>query len=215
MVHQRRRNGNYRRKQPRGFINTAEKALAVARAVRALINVEYKSIRTNFAAAPDSTGTVANLTAIAQSDTLAGRDGNKVRAKWLKVAGLAVLDASATATSLRYVIVRDNNGSTTAPVITDVFSSANVMFNNQAKLDDPQTNSRFTILWDKIIILSATGGKEQVPFEFSMSLDHHIFFTGTAASDEGKGAMYLLQASSEATNDPVISASAIVKFLDN
>ncbi len=212
MVQQRRRR---QRKQPRGFINTAEKALAVARAVRALINVEYKNIRVNFTADPNSTGAVVNLTGIAQGDTNASRDGNKVRAKHLHVGGSAVLNASATTTLLRMYILRDNNGSTTQPAITDLWSSVNVFFNGQPKLGDPQNNSRFSVLWDKKIILSATGGKEQAYFEYKMELDHHIFYTGTASTDEGKGNVYLFIASSEATNDPVISAACNIKFLDN
>ncbi len=197
------------------YLNTASKALSVAYAVKKLINVEYKQLRTNFTADPNSTGSVIGLTAIPQGDADTTRDGNKIRAKHLMISGVALINASAAETRIRYVVVRDNNGTTTRPVLTDVFSSANVMFNNGIKLSDPQKNSRFTVLWDKVLILSSTGGKEQVPFSYSMTLDHHIYFTGSSATDEGKGHLYLLEVSSEAANDPVISAAAVVKFIDN
>ncbi len=113
------------------------------------------------------------------------------------------------------MIVRDNNGSTSVPSIADLFEDNNAMFTNQPRLTDPQTNSRFTVLWDKFIVLSNTGGKESVPFSYSMSLDHHVFFTGGAATDEGKGHLYLFNISNEATNDPIVSGVSVVKFIDN
>ncbi len=57
--------------------------------------------------------------------------------------------------------------------------------------------------------------QSQMHFKWSQSLDHHIFYTGTAATDEGKGNLYLFIASSEATNDPGVSVDCMVKYIDN
>ncbi len=197
-----------------GYLDTASRALTVAYAVKKLINVEYRTVRTAFTADPNSTGAVVNLTAIAQGDDVDERQGNKIRAKHLKISGSVGLNASATRSQLRMMIVRDNNGSTTVPGIAALFSTVAVFVANRPKLSDPQRNSRFTVMWDKYILLDAIN-QEQAGFSFSMPLDHHIFYSGTASTDEGKGQLYLFIASNEATNDPAVGADAIVKFIDN
>ena len=180
-----------------------------------LINVEFRTLTTQFTVDPNSTGAVVNLTAIGQGDDIGARQGNKVRMKHLSIKGSVAINASATQTRLRMMIVRDNNGSTTQPAIADLFTSAGVFNQNRNKLGDPQTNSRFSILWDKFIQLSDSGDSVQRAINYSTSLDHHVFFSGTASTDEGKGAMYLFISSNEATNDPTVSVDAMVKFIDN
>ncbi len=197
-----------------GYLDTASKALGVAYAVKKLINVEYRSIVTDFTVDPNTTGTVQNLTAIAQGDTINARQGNKIRAKRIALSGNAVINASATQTRLRMLIVRDNNGSTSQPAIADLFDDVTSFRANKLKKTDPQNNSRFTVLWDKFIILDSIN-QSMVAFNWSMSLDHHIFYSGTASTDEGKGNLYLFMNSSEATNDPVVAADAAVFYIDN
>ncbi len=195
-------------------LNTASKALAVALQVKRLVNPEYKTLNTNLAGDPNTTGIVVSLCGIAQGDDISNRTGSKIRAKYLRARGKVVINASATASSLRIMIVRDNLGTTTAPGIDDLFASVTDFHNNKNKDGDPQSNARFSILWDKFILLDAVF-KSQVAFDYNMSLDHHISFTGTSATDEGKGCIYALMASSEATNDPVVTADVMIKWLDN
>ncbi len=154
-----------------------------------------------------------NLTAIAQGDDVTNRQGNKIRAKRIHVSGVQTLHASATDSRVRYIVVRDNNGSTTQPAIADLFSNAGAMLNNLPKLGSPQSNSRFSVLMDKMIVVNSDTPTKQL--NWSMSLDHHIYFTGTASTDEGKGHIYLMIASNEATNDPVVTMQSQVWFLDN
>ncbi len=204
-----------RRKYPQqsGYLDTAAKALTVAYAVRKLINVEYQSLNVTLTSDPSSSGAVVNFTGVGQGDDRSNRQGNKIRAKYLKVSGIVRLHASATASNVRMMIVRDNNGSTTQPAITDLFGSVANFQNGMNKIGDPQTNSRFSILWDKKIVVNTNSPNKY--FEWSSSLDHHIFYSGTAPTDEGKGNCYLFIASNEATNDPIVSASSMFKFIDN
>ncbi len=176
--------------------------------------MEFRTISTNLTADPNSTGAVLALTAIAQGDDIANRQGNKIRAKHLSVRGHIQINGSATTSHGRMLIIRDNNGSTAQPAITDLFLDASTMRVGKNKLGDPQSNSRFTILWDYTYTIDAIN-KNQVFFKYSMELDHHIYFTDTAATDEGKGHLYLFTASNEATNDPVVSANCMIKFIDN
>ncbi len=198
---------------PRGYLDTAAQALTVAYAVKRLINVEYHRISTSFPAAPNTTGSTTNLTAIAQGDDVSNRQGNKIRMKQLLLSGNVRLHASATDSNVRMVIVRDNNGSTTIPTITDLYGSAANFFQNLLKEGNPQQNSRFTVLWDKYVFVNSDTPNK--PVAYSMALDHHCFFSGTAATDEGKGALYLFQASNESTNDPVVNILAQTVWIDN
>lgn len=217
MVYQRRQR-NRRSKprgpaKPRGYLDTATQALAVAYAVKKLINVEFHTKSTVFTTDPNSTGAVVNLTAIAQGDDIDDRQGNKLRLKYISCRGEISLNSSATNSRVRYAIVRDNNGSTTQPSIADVFVSAATFLSNKNKKGDPQANSRFTVLHDQYIYVNTDTPTK--PFKWSMSLDHHVFFTGSASTDEGKGHVYLMIASNETTNDPVVFADAMVKWIDN
>jgi len=203
-----------RRARPITYRQVGSKIISDVAKLRALINVEFHTLTTGFPVDPNSTGSVVNLTAIAQGDTIASRQGQKIRLKYLMVRGNMELHASATSSRVRLLIVRDNNGSTNQPAIIDLFNSVATFASNQNKLGDPQTNSRFSFLMDKMIYLNAGSG-DQKQFKFSVELDHHCFFTGTAASDEGKGALYLFIASNEATNDPIVSMGSMVKWIDN
>ncbi len=217
------RKTNYKKRRPQyssnynkagRYLDTASKALAVAYAVKKLVNVEYFNLITVFTTDPSASGAVVNLTAVGQGDDTTNRQGDKIRAKYLKVSGQVLLNSSATRTSLRMMIIRDNNGSTTQPAITDMFTDVPAFRNNRNKLGTPQVNSRFTVLWDKFLLLDAVS-KNSAQINWSTSLDHHIYYTGTASTDEGKGNCYLFIASSEATNDPEVAIDAMFKFIDN
>ncbi len=209
----------YRKRRPRrrGQITYGQIGTKIYRDVaklRALINVEYHSLLTSFTVDPSSSGAVVNLTAIAQGDTTVNRQGNKIRLKYLSVRGSVIQNASAANTNLRMMIVRDNNGNTTQPAITDLFVDVAGFVANGNKNGLPQANSRFTILWDKFVQLSDANGDMRA-YSYSMSLDHHTFFTGAGATDEGKGHLYLFIGSNEATNDPVVKVDSMVKWIDN
>ena len=200
------------RKSP-GYLDTASRALAVAYAVKKLINVEYHTKTTDFTIDPSSSGAVVNLTAIAQGDNIDNRQGDKLRLKYISVRGTIFMHASATQSRVRMLILRDNNGSTTQPAITDLFSTVTVFGQNKNKLGDPQRNSRFSVLFDKMLMVDTD--RPQYSFNWSSQLDHHVFFTGVATTDEGKGHLYLFISSNEASNDPIVTADAMVKWIDN
>lgn len=208
------RKPNRRPKRKSDYLGTAAKALSVALAVKKLVNVEYKSLNTAPPTDPNTTPVLTNLTAIVQGDDFNNRNGRKIRAKYINYRGFVTQHPTATNTGLRMMIIRDNNGNTTQPVITDLFASASLFNNNKTKTGDPQSNSRFSILYDKYIAFSDSG-MTSTHFNWSMNLDHHIYFQGTSATDEGKGHLYLITASTEATNDPVLEANVMFKWIDN
>ncbi len=212
MPHKRYNKRVYKRKS--NYMGTAARALSLALAVKKLVNVEYKTVTVTFPVDPNSTGSVTNLSAIAQGNDIANRQGNKIRAKYLSVAGNVSMHASATESQLRLMIVRDNLGTTAQPAIADLFTDVGVFRSGRNKLGDPQSNSRFSILWDKYILLDAINNT-QVKINWSSSLDHHIYYDASAATDEGKGNVYLFLASDQATNDPILVCDSMLKFIDN
>ncbi len=207
-----KKNSNFYARSGR-YITKADQALKVARAVRNLINVEYKSLRTAFGTTDSTTMAIKNLTAVGQGDDYVNREGRKVRAVALSIKGSVVQHASATTTCWRVIVARDNNGSTTTPVDGDLISAAN-LFDGKNKNDDPQSNARFTVLMDKVIQMSDSGSRRFTVDRY-IKLNHHQYFSGTATTDEGKGAIYAFTASTEATNVPTVVIDCIYKFIDN
>ena len=195
------------------YLDKASQALAVAYAVRKLVNVEYKQVRRTLNADPNTSGAVINLTNVAEGTGENERNGEKIRAKHINVQGTVTLNSSATASRYRLCIVRDNNGSTTMPAITDLFESVTEFQEGKPKSGDPQSNSRFTVLFDKMYYVDTSNRQKRI--NWSSSLDHHIFFTGAASTDEGKGHIYQFVASNESTNDPVCNVVSSVKYIDN
>ncbi len=196
------------------YLNTASQALAVAYAVKKLVNVEYKSLTTPLTVDPNSTGAVKAMTAIGQGDDFNQRNGRKIRLKSIRVMGIMQKHASATTSVLRIMLVRDNSGTSTQPAITDLFADAATFATGANKKGDPQSNSRFSVLLDRLIFLDDVGSIQR-QIDWYSKTDFHVYFSGTGTTDEGKGAIYLFIASNEATNDPIVSVDCQIKWIDN
>ncbi len=181
--------------------------------LKKLINVEYKTITTSWAADPNTTGVVQLLSAMTQGDDIANRQGRKVKLFSIRSQGSIKLNASATSSHGRMIIVRDNLGSTTRPAITDMFPSVASFLAGQPRQDNPQTNARFSVIMDHRYLLEAEHSLDWV--NVYNKIGSHVTYTGTSATDEGKGNIYLFSASSESANDPVVAVSTVLKFIDN
>jgi len=196
-------------------LSTAAKALMVANSVKKLVNVEYKSHKATINSSPDTSAGIGSITGIAQGDDFNSRDGRKIRLKSLRLKGSLAINASATASSVRVLVFRDNNGSTTVPTVTDIFPSAASFTNNLNRNDDPQSNSRFTVLYDRYFNMTKDNNNRITVPDRYIPLDMHVYFTGTGTGDEGKGNLFIITGSNEATNKPVLQLDIIIKFIDN
>ncbi len=210
--YQRRRR---RRKQNISYGDIGSKVYNDVLTLKKLINVEYKSLTQALDTTPDTTGNVHPMCAIAQGDDFDDRNGRKIRLKSIRLKGSIIAHASSVNSRTRLCLVRDNNGNTTAPAITDLFNTVLVFSENKNKIGDPQSNARFSVLWDELFITSLGNENSIVQFDKYLDLDSHCYFTGTATTDEGKGHLYLFTASNEATNVPAMTADAQVKWIDN
>ncbi len=192
----------------------AAKALAIARKLKSMLNVEYKSHQAGLPATPDLSGAVQILTGIAQGDDQDDRDGNKIKSFSLQVKGTILQHASASTTFARLMVVQDRSGTTTQPGITDMFSTVAAFAEGRPSLQTPQVNSRFKVISDTILHLSSNGTQLK-RINLYRKLRGHIYYSGPAATDEGRGNIYMFVASNEATNKPSLLANSVFKWIDN
>ncbi len=177
---------------------------------------EHKFFGTVVDADPNSTGLTQILLGLNEGPGQNERIGEKVTPVSMRSSGIVTLHASATDSSIRMVIVRDNLGSTTRPAIADLYTSATSFINNAPTLGTVQSKARFTILWDKYIIMD--GGGHGLTQKWSMSkklAKKPVLYSGPTSTDEGKNQLYLFIASNEATNDPAVAAEIQVFYTDS
>ncbi len=183
---------------------------------RLLGSREIKNVRVDIDATPDTTAVVQNVSFVAQGDGVTQRSGNKIKANSISCAGTLIKAAASSSNGVRILIFRDNNGTTTAPVLTDLFLDENDFFNNQQRIQDPQNMARFSILWDKYIILNEgfDGQTTMVKYNFHKKLNHNIYFSGSLNTNEGKNGIWIMTGSDEASVVPALAGSTIFKFSD-
>lgn len=163
---------------------------------------------------PNTTGTTTHVTAIAQGDNINNRNGNQILVKSLRMKGhVSINSTTSTNQFVRFVLVRDNLGSTTAPSIGDVWSTVAIFAAGRNRAQGPQDLVRFTILMDEWVGMSALGW-EIFGIDRYITVNSACYFTGTASTDEGKGSIWLMQASNEATNDPVVDMDVVIKWIN-
>lgn len=191
-------------------------AKKVSKNTRALASKEKGRIRIVMDTTPDTTAVVQNLSFIAQGDDVDARHGRKIHAESISVSGISIKLAAGTSTRSRFIIFRDNLGTTTAPTLADLFSDEDDFFNGHHRLINEQPMKRFTILWDKYVIQNqAFDGQAPVArLKFFKRLNFNVIYTGVAATDEGKNSLWLISGSSEATNVPTVSGDIVFKYSD-
>lgn len=172
---------------------------------------ELRHHSTTFTAIPLAVGHVLNLTAIAQGDGVGARQGNSITLRKLVLSGSVIMDTPPIFTRFRMMIVRDTLGSTTIPSILDMFTSVAKFYTNQVRDPAVQNMARFTVLWDKYVLLGDAWNL-QAKWSFTKKLNSTCLFTGTGTSDEGKGAIYLFMASDQAATGPNVESNVILFY---
>jgi len=183
---------------------------------RALRGKEMGRIRIDMDTTPDTTAVVQNISALAQGDDVSDRHGRKIHAEHVSIRGNVLKAVASTITRVRFIVFRDNLGSTTAPILTDIFTDEADFSNNKHRLINEQPMKRFTVLWDKYIMLNENfdGQNTGSQFKFSKKLNFDILYTGAASTDEGKNSLWFMSASDEATNVPAVGGDIVFKYSD-
>ncbi len=191
-------------------------AKKVNKNTKRLSGIELGRRRITMDTSPDTTAVVQNVSFVAQGDDVGDRHGRKIHAISLSVSGQVRKAAASPSTSLRLMIFRDNLGTTTAPTLGDLFSDENDFFQNQHRLINESPMKRFTILWDKFIVLNEgfDGATTVQSFRFNKKLNFNVLYTGTAATNEGKNSVWLMTGSDEASAVPTLAGDVVFKFTD-
>ncbi len=191
-------------------------AKKVRKNTKILASKELGRVRVDMDSTPDTTAVVQNLSFVAQGDDVFERHGRKIRAKSISVSGTIIKATAATSNGVRFIIFRDNLGTTTAPGLVSLFSDENDFHENKHRLVNESPMKRFTILWDKYIVLNENfdGQTTMAKFSFSKKLDFDILYTGAGNTDEGKNSLWLLSGSDEATLVPIVTGDIVFKYSD-
>ena len=189
----------------------AMKAYRGVRYIKGLVNSEKHHHDVALGSSdPTTSGSSHNITAIAVGDTISTRTGNSILMKSIAWRYCLEINASATRTQVRILIVKDlQQGADTNPTMAQVLENVAVdSLLNIASL------GRFTILKDETILLDNVN-RSQVFRKGYYPMSHHVRYNGTASTDIQKGGIYVMYMSNEATNFPTLDAEYRVSFYDN
>jgi len=116
------------------------------------------------------------------------------------------------------MIVRDLDGYGTAPSPADVLELTAVV---SAPLSPVKFNKRerFSVLFDEVLTVQSASstGIASIPFYFSSAHSGHVLYLGTtaAAASDGKGSVYVVCVSDEATNTPTMAFFSRILYTDD
>ncbi len=198
--------------------------LRIAQGLAALINVERKVLQGNYLETVNlGTGTVNPISFIAQGDGSNTRDGISVLPKSLLIRMTASINTSATASLVRWIIVKDMQFDGVVPTVSDILDSL-----------DPRaplaifSQPRFRVLKDFMFALNNDNKKEiykkifiqfNKPNRGTNSHKHwyHIRYQGTAAdaASGDNGQLLIVALSDEVTNLPTINVFHRMRYIDN
>lgn len=209
-----------RRKKSSGFFGTASKALAtagtalaLARGIKSLMNVEYKHHDRNITATNiTDTSQVACLNLIAQGDDEINRNGNSIKAIKLNARyRITFTSGSDTTQYVRVMFFQDMHSEGDTPVGTDVLDSDDVM-----DYLNPDNTDRYKILYDRTHGLTAEKGGIVVKKNFKMNCKLEYIGASGIASHLGGGAIWMLWIGTQDTsNYPIIDAKTRLRYIDN
>jgi len=219
MPFRRRRSTRFRRRRRGGFRGKS-RVTRLARSVRFInkrLTTEVKKADVNVADATlDIAGTVFNLSAIAQGDTSANREGNQIRAKYISCMG-TIGTAQAT---IRIIVIQDTQMTPgSAPTVAQITESADTrtLMNRVSA-----TAGRFNIIYDKFFSAypgSTGGGSESTRLiKFYKRLDRKPFvkttWTGATSTDFQNGHFFML-ALTGTDEIGVLDCNVRIGFYDN
>ncbi len=215
---------NYKRKAYRpGYkacgtmvLSDAQRALYKVGQLKSLLNVEYKhhNVQTVNTAVTDA-GTLTNLSLLSQGDTSQTRDGGSVKFTSLRLAYALRINASATVTNFRIMIVHDKQTNQAQFTLADLLFDATVI---DACFSPPNINnaSRFNILYDKLHTLNSTSNAEinRVVYKKLNMKTRYDAAVGDI-TDLTQDSLTLVMVADQATNDPSIIFNYRSRFIDN
>lgn len=210
----------FKKKYPRASraLQVAGQALSIARSVASIVNVEYKLIDTGIVTTtPGSSGSIVSLNACSEGTTSSTRNGLSIKMKSLELRGFYTMDAQATNTVLRSMLVLDNSPNGSKATITEILESVDVI-----AMRNNINFGRFRVLYDRTFTMSGTGEENGV-FHKYIKLNKHVKYSGSGGTENDieSGQLLFVQISNEdpgATPQefpPSVKWNTRVRFVDN
>lgn len=174
-------------------------------------NVEFKKHQVTLAdTAITNAGVVTQCSNIAVGTGYAERIGHSIKVTSLYARGTISKHASATATSVRIMLVMDAQTNQAVFAVTDLLESAGI--HTYRNIDN---TSRFKVLADKKLIVDSTTPKKF--FSIFKKINQHVRFDAStsAIADITQASFAIVMIGSEATNEPTVYMNFRLRFVDN
>lgn len=181
--------------------------------LKGIINSELKRFDTNTATTLVNTGVITCINQIAAGDDVNNRQGNSILGKYLTWNYQLVMDAAAVHSNIRCMIIADTENIGVAPSLSDILQVATAN-NNITSPINVDTTDRYTVLYDRLHALSATG-QQSVVRKVYRGLNFHLKYTNTGSSGFQKNSLFLVMIADNATNPPSITYSTRLAYYDN
>lgn len=200
-------------------LTTAQKVAQVAQVayrVAGMVNAEkqyYDNNNSGNASTPNETGNTYSISGIPQGDDEGGRTGNSILMKSLYLTVRGSMNASATNSCVRMLVVQDKFNTGTTPAPSDIMQYNGSAFSVVSPLNVDHT-TRYRVIYDKLFKMSINGDQQFIVKKF-LKYHKHIHYTGPNATDTYGGNIYLIFVSDEATNTPNIVFNARIGYYDN
>lgn len=200
----------YRKRPKRGnyifYRRLRNKVFRMAR----YMNVEFKQHNLAITPTVSNSLTTHQLTNIAQGDTDTTRDGNSIKLASIYIQGFATINALATNTIIRLLLVLDKQTNQAIYTAGDLLLSDSVTSPNNI-----DNGRRFKILWEHRMILSQD--RPMAQFKLYKKLNMHIRYdsTGTNIQQLTQNSLSLARISNEGTNVPSMDYTVRIRYVDN
>ncbi len=183
--------------------------------LKGMINVEYKNKYTQLTASvTGDTPAFFSLVNMIKGDDDNLRQGNQIRVKLVYLNALIKINASATNTTLRYMIILDKQCNGVNPTAPELFQD-NTVNDIMVSPLNPDNKFRFRILYNKLVKLSTT--LPTVQLKKYLKVDYIIRYDGNAGTtaDITSNNLIVLLFSDEVTNDPTVTHNIRMSYIDN
>lgn len=192
------------------YAGMAYSAYKLATNLKGIINSELKHYDESTTMNPDNTsGTItAIVRGMAQGDTNNTMDGNSILLKSVNLRFSVIMNASATCTRLRFLLLKDTRPNSALPAITDILSSSSI----QAFMNIDDQLKRFRVLADKKITVNTQNPEKQFFISRKFKQTHVKF---NDAQLPVLNDFYVACISDEPTNTPTINMTSRLRFYDN
>lgn len=193
----------------------ARKALAVARGVKRLLNVEIKNHDVQQTTVSiTNVPIIVQLTNIPQGDTTITRDGAQCKMIGITMNYMIIVHASGIRTSVRVMLVLDKQTNQAIYVNTDLLDDTSGTDN----ITSPRNLNnlhRFTVLYDRVHALSQSTRVITVRKYFKKSVLLRFDASTPSIADLTQNSLSFVQFGTEGTNEPDITSFFRIRYVDN